>query len=325
MVMATLKPQLTLKLKLSKRSMTMLFWSKKLQLIIKLFSRLLIATLLLNVSYATLPKAPCKSACGKDATLHCVQVENHTMSYSLTGNGSPTVIFSGGTGVPASAWYDSGIATLVAKHFRVFTYDRIYTFNSCSVQNDYMPNTALDVVHRLHQLLSQENIRPPFILVGHSFGGLYMLLYAEIYPEQIRGVVLLDATSQVGPTPLPDEAIPLLKSIGNPQNLTPDNPLYNEKIGEWPSYLQAQKAPILPRNIPVIVMSANKHCLPLALTHEPMCMTSVQEAHHLQQQKAFLQLSDKSIFIPIEGDHHAFFEKQNIEKVVAAIMLLKSP
>ena len=98
-----------------------------------------------------------------------------------------------------------------------------------------------------------------------------MLQYARHYSQEITGILLLDASSDAGPTPLPKAAIPILKKLGNPQKPDPDNFLYDEMIGQLPSYIQAQQAPSLPKNIPVIVLSASRHCLPLAWTKKNRC------------------------------------------------------
>lgn len=277
-----------------------------------------------NVALATMPVAPCENLCGKSTGLSCVTVGGDRLSYSIQGSGVPTVIFSSGTGMPAIAWTDSGIVPLVSKHYRTFTYDRLHTFNSCPNENTYMPNTAQHVVSRLHQLLAQEKIDPPFILVGHSFGGLYMLLYAEMYPNQVAGVLLLDATSKEGPTAFPVDSLSLLKRMGNPQNPSPENPLFNEMIGQLPSYLQAQAAPNFQRDIPLIVIGATKHCLPADWSEEPMCMSNQQEANHLRQQVEMSHLSDNSKFMSINGGHNVFFEKGYAANIADAIDQLVS-
>ena len=69
-----------------------------------------------------------------------------------------------------------------------------------------------------------------------------MLLYAREHPNEVAGLLLIDATSSSGPTPLPEKALPILKRKGNPQNYVAANPLYNEGIGQLPSYLQIRKS-----------------------------------------------------------------------------------
>ena len=190
-----------------------------------------------------------------------------------------------------------------------------------------MPLTAQDVVTQLRDFLKQENIAPPYILVGQFFGGLYMLLYAREYPNEVAGLVLMDATSDAGPTPMPKEAEKILQRLGNPQNPTPENPLYNEMIGQLPSYLQMRDAPPLPKNMPLIVMYATKHCLPKAWTKNVlMCMNKSQESAHQKGQLEMYNMSQIHKLIRVEGDHMSFFEPAKNSMVMDALnsMLLMS-
>jgi len=56
-----------------------------------------------------------------------------------------------------------------------------------------MPRTAEDVVSDLHALLAHANVPGPYVLVGHSFGGLFVRLFASTYPNEVVGMVLVDA------------------------------------------------------------------------------------------------------------------------------------
>lgn len=292
----------------------------------KTFKKFVFFTLVLFCKpiFAAMPHSVCATICsnrlgdGKE----CIRLDNKQIYVHKAGQGSPTVIFSSGTGMPADNWFDSGIAGEIAKKTTVLTYDRLYTFNSCQNVNDFMPVTAASVTEDLHKLLALLKLPPPYILVGHSMGGLYMLYYASRYPQEVAGILLLDASSAEGPTPLPKEALPILNRRGNPQNPSSDNFLYNEMIGQLPSYLQMQQASSLPKNIPVIVLSAGRHCLPLAWTKKLMCMTPQQERDHQRQQKDLSASSSSSRYQLVQGDHNVFFTSKGTPIVIDAIYRL---
>ncbi|HSW94103.1 MAG TPA: alpha/beta hydrolase [Gammaproteobacteria bacterium] len=280
--------------------------------------------------YADMPGVSCQSTCPETPPpfksnqpfplgAHCTRLKQNTIYYRTAGENNPTLIFSSGTGFPSDGWYESNIANQISKKVRVFSYDRVFTFNSCPNPNNYMPITAQDVVTQLHQLLKQENIKPPYILVGQSIGGLYMLLYAREFPQEVAGLVLMDASTDNGPTPLPKEAKPILKKMGNPENPLPDNPLYNEIIGQLPSYLQMRNAPPLPNDMPLIVMYATKHCLPSAWTKKLMCMTAKQEENHKAHQVEMFNMTSVHQLIQVNGDHMSFFTKEQNPVVMNAL------
>jgi pimeloyl-ACP methyl ester carboxylesterase len=85
------------------------------------------------------------------------------------------------------SWTD--IRHKLAESYRVVSYDRAGLGWS---DIGPMPRTAEHIVEELHSLLERANIPPPYVLVGHSFGGLTMPLFAVLYPQQIAGMVLVD-------------------------------------------------------------------------------------------------------------------------------------
>jgi len=66
--------------------------------------------------------------------------------------------------------------------------------------------TADRVATKLHALPAAADIRPPYILVGHSLGGLYVQMFARKYPREVSGVVLLDSSSPDAPSELKTRA-----------------------------------------------------------------------------------------------------------------------
>ena len=77
----------------------------------------------------------------------------------------------------------------IAHHTRVYAYNR--PGYGRSNQKD-TPHTVKEVAHQLHANLFAKKIPPPYILVGHAAGGLFMNMFARLYPEEIAGVVLID-------------------------------------------------------------------------------------------------------------------------------------
>jgi pimeloyl-ACP methyl ester carboxylesterase len=77
----------------------------------------------------------------------------------------------------------------IARFTRVCSYDRAgYGFSDANTR----PSTAVNIVEDLHKALETAGVRPPLILVGHSAGGLYATLYADLHPAEVVGLVLVD-------------------------------------------------------------------------------------------------------------------------------------
>lgn len=99
-----------------------------------------------------------------------------------------TVVFENGSRETLDKW--DKVIPAIARDATVFAYNRPGYGKS---DQPATPRTGAAIVEELRAMLKQEGLQPPYVLVGHSLGGLYMQLYARSYPQEVRGVVLVDA------------------------------------------------------------------------------------------------------------------------------------
>jgi alpha-beta hydrolase superfamily lysophospholipase len=126
-----------------------------------------------------------------------IDVGGHRLYLSCTGSGSPTVVLEPGAGLKST---DLALITpVIARDTRVCVYDRAGRGWSepTSTRQD-----GADTAAALHTLLQNANEPGPYVLAGHSFGGLYALTFAANYPQDVAGLVLIDSTA---PAADPDE------------------------------------------------------------------------------------------------------------------------
>jgi pimeloyl-ACP methyl ester carboxylesterase len=117
-----------------------------------------------------------------------IQVNGHEMHLYCIGEGSPTVILETGVGGIALLW--AYIQPAVAEATRVCAYDRAgYGWSEVSSS----VRTTRQMAAELLDLLTQASIEPPYLLAGHSFGGLIVQTFASLYPDDVAGLVLIDA------------------------------------------------------------------------------------------------------------------------------------
>ena len=173
-----------------------------------------------------------------------------------TGHHSPTVVFEGGL---TTDWYQ--LQNRLSGFTRVCSYDHP---NGPWSRSDLAPTprTARDVVADLHALLRTAHVPGPYVLAGHSNGGLFTQLYASTHPRQVAGLVLIDAVHAA----YHKRTLAMLKPLVPPEVweavrqdiMTQDHRLLDpERVDIWTSERQTRAAlrrsPLRP--MPLVVLT----------------------------------------------------------------------
>ena len=132
-----------------------------------------------------------------------IDVGGHRLHLRCSGSGTPTVVLEPGAGLMSSTlgW----IAPAVARETRVCVYDR--AGHGWSEPAD-SPQDGAQTATDLYTLLQRGEVPGPYVLAGHSFGGLYVQSFAAQYPDDVAGLVLVDTTGRTStatPATSPDD------------------------------------------------------------------------------------------------------------------------
>lgn len=137
-----------------------------------------------------------------------IDIGGRRLVMTRSGIGVPTVLLETGLGAESVEW--SVVQRAIAPLATVVRYDRAGRGASDAAHG---PRSAIDLVEDLSLLLRRARISPPYVLVGHSLGGLLVRLFADRYRSEVAGVVLVDSMHEdqfqifgpLFPPPAPDE------------------------------------------------------------------------------------------------------------------------
>jgi pimeloyl-ACP methyl ester carboxylesterase len=116
-----------------------------------------------------------------------VSIGTHRLHLHCSGSGSPPVVFDAALGGSSLSW--TYVQPAVAEFTTGCAYDRAgFGWSDAGP----MPRTAARIAAELHELLTVARIAPPYVLVGHSFGGLSIRAYASRHPSDVAGLVFVD-------------------------------------------------------------------------------------------------------------------------------------
>ena len=128
------------------------------------------------------------------------KINNRHIEFALTQHNTIPVVFENGLGGRIEWW--KKVLPEISKDTTTFVYNRPGYGKSDPVST---PRDGSHVVDELRSLLRSKGLNPPYILVGHSLGGLYMQFFARRYPDEVNALILVDSTH---PAQLKDKGSP---------------------------------------------------------------------------------------------------------------------
>lgn len=232
-------------------------------------------------------------------------------SYVLAGTGRPTAVLQSGLGDGKAVW--AGLLPSLAERRQVFAYDRPGYGDSpaAPAQRSRDPCT---VAEELHALLREAGVAPPYLLVGHSLGGLYQYAFARLFPAEVAGLVLLDPTHPQHWRRMQAEA-PAAASLLNGLRATPLFTATMRREFEAQDQCQQRLAAQPPLTLPVRLLVRTRYAPPEHGAFEAL-------VHELERD--WLRQSGAPRVEAVEGSGH-YIQSDRPAAVLAAIEALARP
>lgn len=224
------------------------------------------------------------------------------------GGGAPTIVLQSGLGDDASPW--SAVFDALAREREVIAFERPGYGESAS---GLAPRDPCTIAAEQRALLQRLRIAPPYLLVGHSLGGRYQWVYAALYPDEVSGLVLLEATHPEHwqrlqrDAPVMAATVTALRTVFSAtmkREFDDQDRCLAERIG--PAQLAALK------RIPTRV---------LARASYPIAERGSFEAMHRQTQRDWLGLTGAMQLELVTGSGH-YLQRDRPDAVVTAVQSL---
>jgi pimeloyl-ACP methyl ester carboxylesterase len=126
-----------------------------------------------------------------EASDQMVDLGGFKLHVSVSGQGSPAVVFDTGLGDTLDTWGD--LPAFLAETNQVVTYTRAGHGRS---EPGPQPRDSRRLAEELHCLLGKLAVAPPYLLVGHSLGGVNIRFFADLYPDEVAGLIFVDPTTE---------------------------------------------------------------------------------------------------------------------------------
>jgi pimeloyl-ACP methyl ester carboxylesterase len=237
-----------------------------------------------------------------------VDVDGRAVEMLLGGEGHPVVVLINGSGGPLAGWQP--VFAGIAAQATTLAYNRPGIGRSAPPAE---PQTAATMVATLQRLLAALALAPPYVFVGHSFGGLVANLFARLHPQQVAGVVLLEATAPEDLTALKAHENALQKSLAWLMNRVAPLPPHHETRHTGRTAAELAAAPPFPP-VPLRVITGARPAMAWATRPE---LLQARAAH----QRALAGLSPHGRQVPAGKSGH-FPQFSEPDLVVATVLEL---
>lgn len=252
-----------------------------------------------------------------DLPTRMIDVGGRRLAFFCSGRGSPVVVLETGLGAESNEW--APVQRAIRVLTRVCSYDRAGRRASDRASS---PRNAAEMVDDLHKLLEAAEVPGPYVLVGHSFGGLLMRLYASQHRDRVAGIVLVDSMHEdqfdvfgkMFPPPTPADPLVLRETRAFWTGGWRDPASTEERIDLVSSISEVRRVVSL-GNIPLHVITAgtflNQSLIPSARRAE-------LQRRWEDLQKQFLKLSSRATQSIVHSSGH-FVQRDDPQVVIDAI------
>jgi pimeloyl-ACP methyl ester carboxylesterase len=182
-------------------------------------------------------------------------VDGRRLAYVHLGAGAPTIVFLAGAGMDIDSWFK--VLPEVAAFGTVIAWDRPGVGKS---DPPVVAQTGEAVVATLRSLLSQAGTPPPYVLVAHSLGGLHAELFARSHPDEVCGLVLVEAASpeEVMDPPRPGVAARIIRAASSVIDRVRGRAHGLDEVDHVPETVrQISTAPPFP-DVPIVVVTGGR-------------------------------------------------------------------
>ncbi|MEL6405304.1 MAG: alpha/beta hydrolase [Chloroflexota bacterium] len=260
-----------------------------------------------------------------------IDVGGHKLHAVITGertDNEPAVILESTVGANALDWQK--VQPLLTENNLVVSYDRAgYGFSEAGPE----PRTPERLAQELHTLLKNADIAPPYILAGHRYGGLFVRKFAELYPDDVAGVLLVDSSHPQAVNELNDPSeirrlennVRIFQPLGLVRFVTRRNYraqfLMEDERAEYVAFMMFDNKAMIPEVRPIFedgIHLSDKLDKPLVVLSREEDDILAREREWAEKQRDLLTLSDNAEHLHAESSNSwmVFAEPEAIAKGV---------